>query len=42
MNIEKSSLCDIEAARTPLSDSRCESNLMNAESVVDKASIIKG
>ena len=42
MSIEQRSICDSEAARTPLSDSRCESNLMNAESVVDKASIIKG
>ena len=29
MRIEKSSICDSEAARTPLSDSCCESNVMN-------------
>ena len=38
MRIEQSSICDSEAARTPLSGSRCESNVLNAESVVDQAS----
>ena len=36
MSIEQSSICDSEAARTPLSDSRCESNILNAESIVDQ------
>ena len=38
MSIEKSSICDSEAARNPLSDSRCENNVLNAESIVDQAS----
>ena len=29
MNIAQSSICDSEAARNPLSDSCCESNVMN-------------
>ena len=37
MSIKQSSICDSEAARTPLSDSRCESNVLNAESIVDQA-----
>ena len=42
MNIEQSSICDSEAAHTPLSDSRCESNVLNAESIVDQASSHRG
>ena len=42
MSIEQSSICDSEAARTPLSDSRCEINVLNAESIVDQASIHRG
>ena len=42
MSIEQSSTCDGEAARTPLSDSRCESNVLNAESIVDYASSNRG
>ena len=38
MGIEQSSICDSEAALTPLSDSRCEINVLNAESIVDQAS----
>ena len=36
ISIEQSSICDSAAARTPLSDSRCESNILNAESIVDQ------
>ena len=36
MRIEKSSICDREAARTPLSDSRCESSVLNAETLLSK------
>ena len=39
MSIEQSSICDSEAARTTLSDSRCDINVLNAESIVDQASI---
>ena len=42
MSIELSSICDSEAALTPLSDSRCESNVLNAESIVDQASSHRG
>ena len=42
MSIDQSSICDSEAARTPLSDSRCESNVLNAESTVDQASSHRG
>ena len=42
MSIEQSSICDSKAARTPLSDSRCESNVLNAESTVDQASSHRG
>ena len=42
MSIEQSSICDSEAARTPLSDSRCESNVLNAESIVDQESSHRG
>ena len=42
MSIEHSSICDSEAARTPLGDSRCESNVLNAESIVDQASSHQG
>ena len=38
MSIEQSSICDSEVARTPLSDSRCESNVLNAERIVDQGS----
>ena len=39
MSIE---ICDSEAARTPLSDSRCERNVLNAESIFDQASSHRG
>ena len=42
MSIEKSSICDSEAARNPLSDSRCEINVLNAKSIVDQASSHRG
>ena len=42
MSIEQSSIFDSEAARTPLKDSRCESNVLNAESIVDQASSHRG
>ena len=42
MSIEQSSICDSEAACTPLSDSHCESNVLNAESIVDQASSHRG
>ena len=42
MSIEQSSICDSKAARTPLSDSRCESNVLNAGSIVDQASSHRG
>ena len=42
MSVEKSSMCDSEAARTPLSDSRCEVNVLNAESFVAQASNHRG
>ena len=42
MSIELSSICDSEAARTPLSDSSCEINVLNAESFVDQASSHRG
>ena len=42
MSIEQRSKCDGEAVRTPLSDSRCESNVLNAESIVDQASSHRG
>ena len=35
MSIEQSSLLDSETARTPLSDIRCKSDSLNAESTVD-------
>ena len=35
ISIEKSSICDSEATQTPLSDSCCEINVLNAESIVD-------
>ena len=38
MSIEQSSICDSEAALTPLSDSRCENNVLKAESIIDQAS----
>ena len=41
-SIEQSSICDSESARTPLSDGRCERNVLNAESIVDQASIHRG
>ena len=34
--MEKSSLCDSEKARTPLSDSRSENNVLNAKSLIDQ------
>ena len=42
MSMEKSSICYSEAARTPLSDSRCEMNVLNAKSIVDQASNHRG
>ena len=42
MSIEQRSKCDGEAVRTPLSDSRCESNVLNAESIFDQASSHRG
>ena len=42
MSIDQSSICDSEAARTRLSDSRCEVNVLNAESFVDQASNHRG
>ena len=42
MSVEKSSMCDSEAARTPLSDIRCENNVLNAESIVERASSYRG
>ena len=42
MSIEQSSIYGIEAARIPLSDSRCESNVLNAESIDDKGHLIEG
>ena len=41
-SIEQSSICDSEAARTPLSNSRCEINVLNAESIVDQESSHRG
>ena len=38
MSIDQSSICDSEAARTPLSDIRCEIDVRNAESIVDQES----
>ena len=38
MSMEQSSLCGSETTCSPLSDSRCESNVLNAESIVDQAS----
>ena len=34
MSIEQRSICASEAARTPLSDSHCENNVLNAKSIV--------
>ena len=42
ISIEQSSRCDSEAARTPISDSLCESNVLNAESIPDQASSHRG
>ena len=42
MRIEQSSICDSEAARTPLSGSRCEINVLNDESIVDQSSSHRG
>ena len=42
MSIEQSSICDSEAARTPLSGSRCELNVLNDESIVDQSSSHRG
>ena len=42
ISIEKSSICDGEATQTPLSDSRCEINVLNAKSIVDQASSRQG
>ena len=42
VSIEQSSICDSEAARTPISDSLCESNVLNAESIPDQASSHRG
>ena len=42
MSIEQSSICDSEAARTRLSDSRCRINVLNSESIVDQASSHRG
>ena len=42
MSIDQSSICDSEAARTPLSDSRCESNVLNAEALLTKRQVIEG
>ena len=42
MNIAQSSICDSEAARTPLSESRCERNVLNTESIVNQAPSHRG
>ena len=42
MSMEQSLLCDIETVRTPLSDSRCENNVLNTERIVDLASNHRG
>ena len=42
MCIEQSSICDSEAARTPLSDIRCERNVLSAKIIVDQASSNRG
>ena len=42
MSMEQSSICYSEAARTPLSDSRREINVLNDESIVDQASSHRG
>ena len=42
MSIEQSSICDSESARTPLSDSRFESNVLNAEALLTKRQVIEG
>ena len=42
MSIEQSSIRDSGAARTSLSDSRCEINVLNAESIVDQESSNRG
>ena len=42
MSIEQCSICDSEVTRTTLRDSRCESNVLNAESIVDQASSHRG
>ena len=39
MSIEQSSICDKKAARTLLSDSRCENNALNDESIVAKQQV---
>ena len=36
---DQSSICDNEAARTLLSDSRCENNALNDESIVAKQQV---
>ena len=43
MSIEQSSVCDSEAASTLLSGSRCEINVLNAESILlTKCQVIEG
>ena len=42
MSIEQSSICDSEAARTPLSDIRCENDTINASSIDEQASSRRG
>ena len=42
MSMKQISICDIETARTPLSDIRCKNNILNAESIVDQASSHRG
>ena len=42
MSIEPSSICDRESAHTPLSESCCEDNVLNAKSIVDQVSSHRG
>ena len=42
MSIEQRSMCDSEAARSLLSDSCCETNVPNAESIVEQTSSHRG
>ena len=42
MSMEQCSICDSEAARTPISETRCENNVLNDESIVDQASSHRG